>query len=42
VKKLIFIFSLLPPVLVSAQNYAINWHKIAEGGGTSTGGVYFV
>jgi hypothetical protein len=23
-----------------AQNYSIDWHKIAGGGGTSTGGVY--
>lgn len=25
-----------------AQNYSIDWHKIAGGGGTSTGGVYTV
>jgi hypothetical protein len=25
-----------------AQNYSIDWHKIAGGGGTSTGGVYQV
>ncbi|MDB6108458.1 MAG: hypothetical protein JWR69_208 [Pedosphaera sp.] len=25
-----------------AQNYSINWYKIAGGGGTSTGGVYSV
>ncbi|HZL12698.1 MAG TPA: hypothetical protein VFC85_01005 [Verrucomicrobiae bacterium] len=25
-----------------AQNYSIDWHKIAGGGGTSTGGVYSV
>jgi hypothetical protein len=42
VKKLIFIFCFLPPMLVSAQNYAIDWYKIAGGGGTSAGGVYFV
>ena len=27
---------------VSAQNYSIDWHKVAGGGGTSTGGVYSV
>ena len=26
----------------NAQNYSIEWHKIAGGGGTSTGGVYSV
>jgi len=26
----------------SAQNYSIDWYKIAGGGGTSTGGVYSV
>lgn len=26
----------------SAQNFSIDWHKIAGGGGTSTGGVYTV
>jgi hypothetical protein len=25
-----------------AQNYSIDWHKVAGGGGTSTGGVYSV
>ena len=25
---------------VSAQNYSIDWHNIAGGGGTSTGGVH--
>ncbi len=29
-------------LVASAQNYAIDWHKIAGGGGTSTGGVYSV
>ena len=24
----------------SAQNYSIDWYKVAGGGGTSTGGVY--
>jgi hypothetical protein len=27
---------------LNGQNYAIDWHKIAGGGGTSTGGVYSV
>jgi len=27
---------------VSAQNYSINWHKVAGGGGTSTSAVYAV
>jgi hypothetical protein len=29
-------------LLVSAQTYSIDWHKIAGGGGTSTGDVYSV
>ncbi len=41
-KKLFLLLSLLLPVWASAQNYSINWHKIAGGGGTSTGGVYAV
>ncbi len=32
--------ALLPPVAATAQSYTIDWHKIAGGGGTSTGGVY--
>ena len=27
---------------VQAQNYSIDWYKVAGGGGTSTGGVYSV
>ena len=27
---------------VQAQDYSIDWHKVAGGGGTSTGGVYSV
>ena len=27
---------------VSAQNYSVNWYKVAGGGGTSTGGTYQV
>ncbi len=30
------------PLIVVAQNYSIDWYKIAGGGGTSTGGVYSV
>jgi hypothetical protein len=29
-------------VRANAQNYAINWYKVAGGGGTSTGAVYTV
>src|SRR5215469_14649884 len=39
-KKFILIFSVLLPIWVSAQSYAINWHKIAGGGGTSANGGY--
>ena len=43
-KKLILLFSLglLIPVSGFAQQYSIDWYKIAGGGGTSTGGVYAV
>ncbi len=34
--------SALTGSLASAQNYSIDWYKIAGGGGTSTGGVYSV
>jgi hypothetical protein len=30
------------PSTASAQPYSIDWHKVAGGGGTSTGGVYAV
>jgi hypothetical protein len=33
---------LLFTLTVSAQPYAIDWYKVAGGGGTSTGGVYSV
>ena len=33
---------LLMPVVGHAQSYAIDWYKIAGGGGTSTGGTYQV
>lgn len=32
--------SLLLATTASAQSYSINWHKIAGGGGTSSGGQY--
>lgn len=41
-KKLLLSFVLLTPLLASAQNYSIDWYKIAGGGGTSTGGIYAV
>ena len=43
--KLLFkwIFALfILPLATSAQNYNIDWYKIAGGGGTSTGSVYSV
>ena len=39
-KKLIFLFGFLLPVLCHAQSYSIDWYKIAGGGGTSSGGPY--
>jgi hypothetical protein len=36
-RKLIFFLSLLIPVPGFAQQYSINWHKVAGGGGTSSG-----
>ena len=41
-KKLILLSGLLIPLIGFAQSYSINWHKIAGGGGTSTGSVYAV
>jgi hypothetical protein len=41
-KKLVLIFSLLIPIIGFAQQYSIDWYKIAGGGGTSTGGTYAV
>ena len=41
-KKLILAVGLLPAMLASAQNYSIDWYKIAGGGGTSAGGAYSV
>ncbi|MGA2243299.1 MAG: hypothetical protein ABSH11_14840 [Verrucomicrobiota bacterium] len=39
-KRLILLFGLLIPSISFAQQYSIDWYKIAGGGGTSTGGVY--
>jgi hypothetical protein len=41
-KKLILVIGLLPALLASAQNYSIDWYKIAGGGGASAGGTYSV
>jgi hypothetical protein len=38
----LLLFSLCLPVIGWAQQYSIDWYKIAGGGGTSTGGVYAV
>jgi hypothetical protein len=35
-------FACFQPLTVSAQQYSIDWYKIAGGGGTSTGGTYSV
>lgn len=36
-KKLLITLALLVPMFCEAQSYAINWHKVAGGGGTSAG-----
>jgi hypothetical protein len=41
-KKPIMLFCLLFSTGAFAQSYSIDWHKIAGGGGTGTGGVYTV
>ena len=41
-KKLLLLFGLLVPAITLAQQYTIDWYKIAGGGGTSTGGTYQV
>jgi hypothetical protein len=41
-KKFILLLSLLIPVPGFAQQYSIDWYKIAGGGGTSTGATYQV
>jgi hypothetical protein len=40
--KLTLLAILLSSVTLHAQNYSIDWFKIAGGGGTSTGGLYQV
>jgi hypothetical protein len=42
VGKIVLILSLLFPAIGFAQQYSIDWYKIAGGGGTSTGGTYQV
>lgn len=42
VRNSILAASLLISLAANAQNYSINWYKVAAGGGTSTGGVYSV
>jgi hypothetical protein len=39
-KKIILGLSLILPAAGFAQQYSIDWHKIAGGGGTSSGGQY--
>jgi hypothetical protein len=41
-KKLFLLFGLLIPALSHAQNYSIDWYKIAGGGGTSSGGNFSI
>src|ERR1035437_7471107 len=41
-KKTLMILGLLIPALGWAQQYSIDWYKIAGGGGTSTNGQYSV
>jgi hypothetical protein len=41
-KKLLLLFGLLVPTISFAQQYSIDWYKIAGGGGTSAGGTYQV
>jgi hypothetical protein len=41
-KKLYLILGLLIPTMSFAQQYSIDWYKIAGGGGTSTGATYQV
>jgi hypothetical protein len=41
-KKLMLLLCLLAPIAGFAQQYSIDWYKIAGGGGTSTGATYQV
>jgi hypothetical protein len=36
------LFLLVPTLVASAQNYSLDWHTIAGGGGASAGGAYSV
>ena len=38
-KRSFFLFGLLIPTISFSQTCSIDWHKVAGGGGTSTGGV---
>ncbi len=40
--RLILILGLALPSLCLAQNYSIDWYRIAGGGGSSTGAVYSI
>jgi len=41
-KKSFLLLGLLVPSISFAQSYTIDWHKVAGGGGTSTGATYQV
>jgi hypothetical protein len=41
-KKTFALLILLAPIIGLAQQYSIDWYKVAGGGGASTGGVYSV
>jgi hypothetical protein len=41
-KRFLIIGALLVSVATRAQQYSVDWYKIAGGGGASTGGVYSV
>ncbi len=39
-KKIMGLITVLVPMLALAQSYSIDWHKVAGGGSTSSGGQY--
>jgi len=39
-KNFLLTIGTLLPMLVISQEYSVDWHKVASGGGTSTGGAY--
>src|SRR5512140_1573972 len=39
-RSIIFVIAVLVPAISLAQSYSIDWHTIAGGGGTSSGGRY--